>query len=388
MSKGISTAVFLTGGTGFLGSHIGAELLRRGHDVFFLVRPGKKTSAENRLEQILNWHGINKKYRDKAVPVDGMLDSQDLGIQPGMRRHFQNKINQIIHCASDTSFSVRKRKQVWKANVEGLKNLMEFTAEISCRRFIHFSTAYAAGRTEGPCREEPVNTQHFFNVYEESKAAAENYLRSQCRALGMELSIIRPSIVYGDSRTGKTLRFNALYYPVKTALLLKKIYLEDILKHGGKKAAAAGVELKENGTVKLPLRIKVNNSGRINLIPIDFMIKAFFAVTAEQPGNGIYHIVSSKPTQIEDIITYASAQFKLEGIRACTAEEFSSEPRNMLEKLYERYLDAYLPYMQDSRTFLTEKTAPILEKRRIACPLFNESIFRRCMSYAESQGWS
>jgi nucleoside-diphosphate-sugar epimerase len=381
-------AVFLTGGTGFLGSHIGAELLRRGHDVFFLVRPGKKTSAENRLEQILKWHGINRNCRDKAVPVEGALEYQDLGIQSGMRRLCQNKIEQIIHCASDTSFSARKSKQVWKANVDSLKNLIDFTAEIGCRRFIHFSTAYAAGRTEGSCREEPVNTQHFFNVYEESKAAAENYLRSQCRALGIELVIIRPSIVYGDSRTGRTLRFNALYYPVKTALLLKKIYREDILKHGGKKAAAAGVKLKKDGTVRLPLRIEVADSSGINMIPIDFMVKAFFAVAAEHSANGIHHIVSPKPTQIKDIIRYASAQFKLEGIRACTAEKFTSEPQNMLEKLYERYLDAYLPYMQDSRIFLMEKTAPILDKRGIACPLFNETIFRRCMNYAESQGWS
>ncbi len=383
-----SAAVFLTGGTGFLGSHIGAELLRRGVEVLFLVRPGKKTSAEDRLARVLNWHGLDTKCRDKAVLVVGGLNVPGLGIKSGFRNSIQNKINRIIHCASDTSFSSRNREKVWAANVDSLQSLLDFAAESPCRRFIHLSTAYAAGRVEGPCREVPVNTQHFFNVYEESKAAAENYLRSQCAALGIKLSIIRPSIVYGDSRTGRTLRFNALYYPVKTALFLKKIYREDILKHGGKKAAAAGVRLKENGTVELPLRIKVNNSSGINLIPIDFMVNAFIAVTENPSVNGIHHIVSPNPTQIKNIITYASAQFKLEGIRACNSEEFTTEPPNMLERLYERYLDAYLPYMQDSRIFLTEKTAPILEKKKIACPLFNESIFRRCMSYAESQGWS
>lgn len=383
-----SEAVFLTGGTGFLGSHIGAELLRRGVEVLFLVRPGKKTSAEDRLARILNWHGLDTKCRDKAVLVEGGLNVPGLGIKSGFRNSIQNKINRIIHCASDTSFSSRKIEKVWAANVDSLQSLLDFAAESPCRRFIHLSTAYAAGRVEGPCREVPVNTQHFFNVYEESKAAAENYLRSQCQDLGMELSIIRPSIVYGDSRTGKTLRFNALYYPVKTALFLKKIYREDILKHGGKKAAAAGVKLKKDGTIRLPLRIEVNNAGGVNLIPVDFMVKAFFALIADHSGNGIHHIVSTETTRIEDIIKYASSQFKLKGIRACTAEEFSSEPRNMLEGLYERYLDAYLPYMQDSRIFLTEKTAPILKKQGIACPLFNESIFRRCMAYAESQGWS
>jgi nucleoside-diphosphate-sugar epimerase len=380
--------VFLTGGTGFLGSHIGAELLRRGQKVWFLVRSGKKTSAEKRLARILDWHELDTKSRNNAVLVQGKLDCPDLGIKSGMNRLTQKRIDQIIHCASDTSFSARKSKQVWTANVESLQNLINFTAGIRCRRFIHLSTAYAAGRTNGPCKEEPVNARHFFNVYEESKAAAENYLRSQCRALGIELSIIRPSIVYGDSRTGRTLRFNALYYPVKTALFLKKIYREDIIKHGGKKAAAAGVKLEKDGTVRLPLRIEINNTGGVNLIPVDFFVKAFFAVTEADTDNGIHHIVSPEPTKIEDIIRYASSQFKLEGIRACNSEEFTNEPRNMLERLYERYLDAYLPYMRDKRIFLTDNTSPILEKCGITCPLFNEPIFRRCMTYAESQRWS
>jgi nucleoside-diphosphate-sugar epimerase len=118
MTKSKNEAVFLTGGTGFLGSHIGTEFLRRGQEVWFLVRPEKRKSAEKRLSEILDWHGVESTFRHNASVVEGTLES-------------------------------------------------------CCRRFIHISTAYAAGRISGPCKEEPVINSHFFNIYEESKAAAK-----------------------------------------------------------------------------------------------------------------------------------------------------------------------------------------------------------------------
>ena len=46
-----SARFLLTGGTGFLGSHIGVELLRRGHQVWFLARSDKLRSAEARVNR-------------------------------------------------------------------------------------------------------------------------------------------------------------------------------------------------------------------------------------------------------------------------------------------------------------------------------------------------
>lgn len=388
MSDPKKETVFLTGGTGFLGSHIGAECLRKGETVYFLVRGGKHRSASGRLNQMLGWHGINTKMKRNAEVIEGGLDGPGMGMNPSQRRRAVSRITRIIHCASDTSFSERKRKQVWKANVESLKELMDFAAQSKCQKFIHLSTVYAAGRRSGICREEFVRGKEFFNVYEESKAVAENYLGNRCREENIRLTIIRPSIVHGHSRTGRTLRFNALYYPVKTALFLKKIYKEDILKHGGKKAAAAGVKIRSSGAVELPLRIAVEEKGGVNLIPVDFLVQAFFAVTENPDCEGIFHIVNSRLTKIKDIITFACRQFNLEGIRACRPEEYKKNFRNSLERLYERYLEAYLPYMRDTRIFSAENTAPLLESKGIACPEFSEIIFRRCMAYADAQGWS
>lgn len=342
-------------------------------------------TAAERLRNILDWHGIAPTLRSKARLIEGDLQDPD----KGLNRLPLPRIDRIVHCASDTSFSERHRRRVWSANVESLPPLLDFAARHRIPSFIDVSTAYAAGRRrfDTPCPEEPPPRQDFLNVYEESKAAAEHLLLSRCRDLGIRLIILRPSIVYGHSRTGRTFRFNALYYPVKIALFLRKIFEEDIRGSGGKKAAEMGVHLEPDGTIRLPLRIKVAENGGVNLIPVDFFIDAFFAVLDDSSGGGIHHIVSPTLTRVEDIIYFAARQFKFEGVRPCCPESFRETPPNSLERLFERYLDAYSPYMKDTRTFLTGKTAPIFERHGLICPQFDEPMFRRCMSYAVENEW-
>jgi len=55
--------------------------------------------------------------------------------------------------------------------------------------------------------------------------------------------------VYGDSRNGRTTRFDAVYYPVKTILFLRDLYEKDISERGGRKARETGVRIDEKGFV-------------------------------------------------------------------------------------------------------------------------------------------
>jgi nucleoside-diphosphate-sugar epimerase len=375
---------FLTGGTGFLGSHIGAELLRRGQETIFFIRQHGKISAAERLEKILDWHGVDHALRAKARLVEGELGNLSLGLG----HQNLHGIDQIIHCASETSFSERHRTRVWTTNVDNLKGLLEFAVQSRIPSFSHVSTAYVAGQRSGPCPEEPIENDVFFNVYEESKAAAERMLLDRCRDEGIRLTIFRPSIVYGHSRTGRTFRFNALYYPVKTALFLQKIFTEDIRERGGKKAAEVGVSIEEDGTIRLPLRIDVGQNCGLNLIPVDLFVDAFFAITEDSPEGGIYHIVNPRQTKIKNIIDYAQNQFKMKGIRPCRPEEFLKKPRNSLEHLFDRYLEAYSPYMKDTRLFSIDKSDPILKRHRLVCPAFEAKMFQRCMTYAVEKEWT
>ena len=68
-----------------------------------------------------------------------------------------------------------------------------------------------------------------------------------CEKNSICLSIIRPSIVCEDSQSGCSLKFNALYFPVRSAQTIRDIYLNDIPDNGGLKAAKNGIFIDKEG---------------------------------------------------------------------------------------------------------------------------------------------
>lgn len=379
-------SVFLvTGGTGFIGGHIAVELLTRGYRVILVCRPGKNLTAQERVEQLLAWFQLNGKNEvSRPEVIEGFIDRPYLGLTAREYKRLSGRIDEIVHCAAYTTFSGKKRDEVETANVKSLENLLAMAANCQqgCYFFHHISTAYAAGKRTGVCPEQLVDTQEFHNVYEETKYRAEQYVREKFPAQGIRVNIYRPSIVYGNSKTGKSLRFNALYFPVKTALFLKRVYEKDIKENQGKKARQMGVKMEKDGTMVLPIRMEKKEGARINLIPIDFFIDAFFAIMEESLAGDIFHIVSSRPKRLEELIDYGQEMFKIKGFRAVDKESFEREPVNGLEVLFNGYLDVYRPYLRDTRQFDNRKTEAILKKRNISCPDFDFEVFSRCMEYA------
>ncbi|HYA48904.1 MAG TPA: SDR family oxidoreductase, partial [Burkholderiales bacterium] len=114
-----ATRFFLTGGTGFLGSHIAVELLKRGFAVSLLARPGSRGSAADRVSELLDWFGLDNPARRRLTVVEGDIMRPNLGLEPSARRGALRGTDEIIHCASSTSFSERKRAEVETVNVDG-----------------------------------------------------------------------------------------------------------------------------------------------------------------------------------------------------------------------------------------------------------------------------
>jgi nucleoside-diphosphate-sugar epimerase len=382
-----SARFFLTGGTGFLGSHIAVELLRRGFRVTLLARSSGARGAEDRVRGLLDWFGLSEGDRRGLRVVEGDITRPGLGIPAEDIRGLLLETDEIIHCASNTAFSERKREEVEEVNSAGLANVLEFARESQAYFFHHVSTAFVAGKTTGVCPEDLVTPGEFWNAYEETKCRGEHAAAAACREAGLGLTIYRPSIVYGDSRTGRSLLFNAVYFPVRTALFIRDLYEKEIRERGGRKAAEIGVRIDADGSIHLPLRIEVAGEGGIDLIPVDYFTGAFLAIMEGAPGGGVFHIVNGRAKRIEDIIDYSCRLFRMTGIRACGPEEFREKPRNPLEALYDHYVEAYGPYMRDARVFETARSRPILERKGIVCPEFDYGIFARCMNYAVETGW-
>ncbi len=379
--------ILLTGGTGFLGSHIAAHLLGQGYRLLLLARSDKRLGASERMDRLWGWFGLASALRERVRVIEGRIDRPDLGLDPGTYSILLGSVDEIVHCASDTSFSERKRAVIESINVEGARYILDFAARGRCTIFHLVSTAYVAGRTSGLCREELARPTGFTNIYEETKCRAEWLVTQSCREAGIRLSIYRPSIVYGDSETGRSLIFNALYYPVRTAVFLRRLYEADIRERGGRRALEMGVHLDGDGWMFMPIRMTVGEGGGISLVPVDFFVRAFAAIWEEAPDGGIFHIVNPRLKKIRDIIGYATRLFRIRGIEAVEHFDRDRPSRNALETVFDSYLEAYNAYIRDMRVFDLRNAGPILERRGLRCPELNYAVFSRCMTYAVDVDW-
>ena len=190
-------------------------------------------------------------------------------------------------------------------------------------------------------------------------AGRRRWPATRCRAEGIRLNIYRPSVVCGDSRTGRSLLFNAVYYPVRTVLFLRDVFVKDIRERGGKRAAAMGVSLDSDGSVRLPIRIGVGEGEGVNIVPVDHFTAAFLALL-EAADGGTFHIVNPRLKPVGELVAHAAEMFALRGIEARPAAELDGASRNPLESLFDGYLEAYGPYMRDRRIFGREASGPIL----------------------------
>ena len=124
-----SSRIFLTGGTGFLGSHIAASFLEAGYPVCLLVRPDKGLSARERIDRLLDWHEVGVGSRRNLRLVEGTLEAPGLGMNAEARSVVLDTTDEIIHCASNTLFSEKKRAAVEAANIDGLLNALDLAAD-------------------------------------------------------------------------------------------------------------------------------------------------------------------------------------------------------------------------------------------------------------------
>lgn len=140
---------------------------------------------------------------DITLPNLDMVDADIQLIAP--------KISVVWHLAAENNLMI-KREKAWKINVHGTANVNEFIASLpNLKRYMYFSSAFIAGKRKGKILEmELIRPPAFNNFVEESKFEAE--LLVDDLKLELPITIIRPTMIYGDSQTGKTMRFDGLYF--------------------------------------------------------------------------------------------------------------------------------------------------------------------------------
>ncbi len=171
----------VTGGAGFLGSHLIERLLQNNHSVVCL--DDFSTGTKRNLDNVKNQIKI----------VEG--DIRD----PNIIKETVRNIDYIFHLAAQISVnrSVREPRFDASVNIEGTINLLEAIANSSVKRFIYVSTGGAiyGEPTVIPASE---NTKELpISPYGISKLVGEKYLQWFHNIYGLSYTIIRPANIYG-----------------------------------------------------------------------------------------------------------------------------------------------------------------------------------------------
>ena len=384
MTDEAGRSIVMTGATGFLGAFLLAGLLERGYQVTVLGRSLKDMRLAERLSGLVRWLGIADPGESlRALETD--FSKKHLGLDDEAYSRLCAAAGKIIHCASDTNFLERNRARVMATNVKSLPALLGLAADARADHLYYVSTAYAAGKCEGICMETPIRTACFTNVYEESKAQAEGIIGRYCESRGVPLSILRPSIVYGHSQTGMSLKFNALYYPVKSLLYIRDIFAKDILEQKGERSRQWGVSMGEDGILCLPLTVFLPGGGSVNLIPVDYFVESALGIIKHSGSGGIYHITSDNPPDMATLLEYSERFLGVRGIRLHWDPSGKNPAPNPVEELLDRFIEQYRPYLSDRRIFDRSRLESITPG--LSAPSFTYDIFERCMAYAVVCEW-
>lgn len=171
--------VFLTGGTGFIGSRLATKLKERGDDVTALVRtPAKAT----RLEQA----GCD------LIPGDlGDIDA----IRAGM-----SDCEAVIHAAAMYEVGIKRSQHqaMYQANVVGTRNVLGAALDLGLPRCVYISTIGVFGDTKGEVVDETRFSQNatFGTYYEETKHEA-HLVALDLISQGLPCIIVMPGVTYG-----------------------------------------------------------------------------------------------------------------------------------------------------------------------------------------------
>ena len=169
---------FLTGATGFVGSHVARALSDQGADLRLLVRANSNLKNVEDIKAEL----VTGDLRDPASLEKG-IDGCEV----------------VFHVAADYRLWVRDPDEMYRSNVEGTRAILEAARKNRVRRVVYTSSVATMGFANGKPAEEnsPVSLDNMIGPYKRSKFKAEQVAIEAARA-GQDVVIVNPSTPVGE----------------------------------------------------------------------------------------------------------------------------------------------------------------------------------------------
>ncbi len=182
--------IFVTGGTGFLGAHLLYRLVMQGEEIIALKR---KNSDWTKFDLVAQFYQRDpQKLKEKIQWVEGDLSSTETIF------HDNPSVDTIFHVAAKVSFHIKDRKEMYRTNVLGTRQLIDAALVHNIKRFCFVSSIAAIGRGQKTNIDENTEWKDdpMDSYYGKSKHLAELEVWRGA-AEGLKTLIVNPGIILG-----------------------------------------------------------------------------------------------------------------------------------------------------------------------------------------------
>jgi nucleoside-diphosphate-sugar epimerase len=355
--------VFLTGATGFLGHYVLAELLAQPHVRCRVLLRSPISASSARLDRLLADIGLNLSglIADKRiVPVEG-------GLPDSVGPSELSGVDLVLHSAGNTTFRANGSGEPTKTNIDGTRALLSAAAGAGIPHFVFVSTAYVCGERVGHLPEAFCSTvPPVRNDYERSKWEAERLVWDWGERWGVA-TICRPSILFGDSRTGRASAMKGLYLVAKATEIL----------------ARAMDGNQEEDRHQISLRILGRSDATCNVVPIDWAARQIAGISLEPATeSSVHHVTNPDPPTHQEVKGWLEEYFDIAGGRFSDAT-WPLTDANHHEDLFYSLGNICLDYFRNGLTFESRCAGELSPGHR----LIDGASFARCMKYAQATNW-
>ena len=337
--------IFLTGFPGFIAGRLVERLAREGARFLLLVQPAFAGRARAEVARISGETGAPPAaFRQ----MEGDITREDLGLSPADLAEARALATVVFHLAAVYDLAVR-RDVALRVNVEGTRNVNNFARALpNLRRYHYVSTCYVAGRRTGRILETELRHEAGFrNYYEETKYLAE--LEVDALKAELPLTIHRPAVVCGDSRTGETAKYDGVYYLIN--------YL---------RMSPRALSLANIG----------NSEVRLNVVPVDFVVEAMAALASDGLAVGeTVQLADPDPLTTRELFDVISRNLAGRGslltVPAPLVRTTLSLPLNERVTGLPR---VGVPYFFLKQTYDTTRADDLLAPHGVRCPRFPDYV--------------
>lgn len=327
--------IFVTGTSGFLGSHFlcWAQDIGRPNAIV-LIRGSDPATRKEKLIRTLttalrSYETWSFDVLPKLVIVGGDVDQLCCGLAEGqIAKLAAAGVDEFWHFAASLQFAASERETTFARNVRGAENAVRLAAALGAERFIYVSTSYSVGAVEGLAHEALHDlSRPFCNPYEESKCSAEHAVVKLAADYDLAVTIFRPSIVIGPGTTKRTGGSRSGLYGLLSGL------------------ARSRNLLRKYASIQMPCRPEIE----LNLIPVDCVMRDIKEIVANDFGqNTIYHLCAARGPSVSDTLCAIWTQLNIDNVKLVPL----SDPPSPIVNMMPQGIQSFYPYVRLDRRFV------------------------------------